>query len=348
MRDAAEALARLAVPIIVVALLLVLAFWRPRKHPVPVQVSDGPENEPYRVYTREFDLILPWADAISSLDSASPDAEQSNLGGANLLQANALRLQANALRRADTELDEQRAAGASERGEWVEKMRSAAHGIDPGDFAVALLIDQSGSMKGRPIAFAATAAALLVDLIAEFGGRSEVLGFSTAGWRGGYARQKWLEAGQPARPGRLCSLRHVIFKSAEEQALTDAARRAMAHADLLRENLDGEAILWAEERLAALPERHKILIVVSDGAPVDDSTLMHNGPSYLYRHVKTVLAAIEEARELTMGGLGINHRVEAFYPISEMVETPEELPGAGTRVLERLIAAAAHKAEPKA
>jgi cobaltochelatase CobT len=314
--------------------LVLLGYWGwLRRDKGSGCVEDGPEGEPYHVFTREFDLTLPWPEAIAGLAAASPDAERSYLQGPNPLDI-------EALKSADAMLEDWRASRPVERDELLERIRSAAGGREPGDFVVAVLIDQSGSMKGWSIAFASATAALLVDLVSEFGARSEVLGFSTAGWQGGFARRKWLEAGRPARPGRLCALRHVIFKSAEEPDLADAARHAMAHADLLRENVDGEAILWARERLAALPEQHKILLVVSDGAPVDDSTLYENGPSILYRHVEAVLAAVDESGELTIGGLGINHQVDVFYPVSAMVETPQGMPMAGARLLEKLVGAA--------
>ena len=204
-----------------------------------------------------------------------------------------------------------------------------------------MLIDQSGSMKGARIAWAAVLATRIVALLAELGARSEVLGFSTAGWHGGYAGRQWKEEGRPSRPGRLCALMHVVYKSADDEALDEEARNVMLNPALLRENIDGEAILRARDRLAARPEPHKLLILVSDGAPVDDVTLMHNGPSFLYRHAKAVVGEIEARGSPVLGAIGIGHRVDAWYPIAELIESPADLAPASISLLERLFTAVA-------
>jgi cobaltochelatase CobT len=321
------------VAILIVLSLLVALFARAWRTGRAISVDDGPEDEPYRVYTREFDLALSASEVLARLESASPDSSKDWLGGNNLDRTKAI-LETDAI------LADQQAKLAENRDAAVDRLRLAGAGIDPTEIVAALLIDQSGSMKGRPISLAAVTATLLTDLLSDFGARSEVLGFSTAGWQGGHARMKWLEAGRPARPGRLCALMHVIYKSAGEAALGDKARQVMVHADLLRENIDGEAIQWARERLDGYPEPHKLLIVISDGAPVDDSTLAENGPNFLYHHLMTVFREIETDDRLTLGGIGINHRVDEYYPLSETVLSPDDLPEAGARLLERLIAAA--------
>jgi cobaltochelatase CobT len=293
------------------------------------RVADGPEDEPYRVYTRDFDLELRGADVVAALPEASPDRERSHLHGnpstwkASIVRTNAL------LKRNDDVL-------------WAQLpgLRDTMRGLDPGDVAIALLIDQSGSMKGEPIVHAAAAADLFARLLAEVGIRNEVLGFSTAGWRGGRAYEAWKRAGRPERPGRLCALMHVVYKSVEEPALSEAAREAVVHPDLLRENVDGEAVLWARDRLAAMPARHRLLLVLSDGAPVDDATLEYNGPSILGRHIVKVLAEVE-AEGLIIGGVGLNHRVDRYYPRSEAVTALDRLPEAMVRVLERMLVATA-------
>jgi len=316
--------------VIVLYLLIALAArgWRTKR---VRPVDDGPDDEPYRAYTREFDLQLPAGEVLVRLESASPDSSKGWLGGEEFDRAKAL-LETEAI------LADQQAKLDANRDAALDRLRLAGAGIDAAKIVVALLIDQSGSMKGRPISLAAVTATLLTGLLSDLGARSEVLGFSTAGWHGGHARMKWLGAGRPARPGRLCALMHVIYKSAEEAVLGEEARHVMVHPDLLRENIDGEAIQWARERLDSRPEPHKLLIVVSDGAPVDDSTLAENGPNYLYRHLMTIFREIEADDRLTLGGIGINHRVEEYYPLSETVLSPDDLPEASVRLLEALIA----------
>lgn len=328
MGDAMEALARLAIPIAIVALLLIAAFRRPLKD--ARLESDGPEDEVYRVYTRDFDLEAPARDVLEKLADASPDEAKGWLKGPPL---DSLQPQLESM------LVQQRAALASDRGEVVAALRDAAGGVDPTDIVVAMLVDQSGSMKDERIMSAAVATTLMVELLDEMGTRSEVLSFSTAGWQGGHARVKWRKDGKPRRPGRVAALMHIIYKSADDPQLDEEARRVMVHPDLLRENIDGEAILWAWERLAARPEPRKILMVLSDGAPVDDSTLMQNGRSYLWRHLKAVLRQLAAEPNLVLGGVGIEHRVESLYPSSETVETLEDLPRACIRLSEKLLAA---------
>lgn len=333
MGDAAEALARLAVPIAVVAILLFLALRRPLA--AAVQVEDGPEDELYRVYTREFDLAIPAGQALDQLDTASPDAAKGWLKGS---QIGGQALQVELL------LAGQRKALAPDRDGLIAALRAALSAVDPAEIVVAMLVDQSGSMKDRRIASVAVTTSLIAELVDDLGARSEVLGFSSAGWKGGHARLKWLKEGKPKRPGRLAALMHVVYKSAAEPALGEQERGVMVHPDLLRENIDGEAILWAWDRLAARPEPRKVLIVISDGAPVDDSTLMENGPSYLYRHLKTVLRRMKEEPNLTLGGLGIEHRVASLYPLSEEVTKLDDMPRDGIRLLERLLAASSRVA----
>jgi cobaltochelatase CobT len=334
--DAVELLARLAVPIAIVALLLFLGLRRQRAAATPV--ADGPEDEIYKAYTREFDLVVPANQVLDMLDTASPDGAK---GWLYRDTSDWRPLQVESL------LARSRAALAAGREELIAALRGAAAGADPSDIVVTMLVDQSGSMKDDRIISVAVATTLIAELVHDLGARSEVLGFSTAGWRGGHARLKWLQEGRPERPGRLAALMHIVYKSAEDPSLDEEARRVMVHPDLLRENIDGEAIEWARARLAALPGQRKILIVISDGAPVDDSTLLQNELRYLYRHLTKVLAEIEEAGDLTIGGLGINHRVDAFYPLSETVDALEDLPEAGYRLLGKLIAASEPGVQPR-
>lgn len=299
-----------------------------RRRPVP----DGPEDEPYRIFTTEHDLELRGSELAAALPCASLDRRRGHLRR-DPAAWQAWIHHTNALLERNTDLlDDQ-----------LPVLRAAMAGLNSADLAVALLIDQSGSMKGGPIAQAAAAADLFARLLAELDVPNEVLGFSTAGWWGGRAFQTWKRAGRPQRPGRLCALLHVVYKSADEAALSDAAREAIVHPDMLRENVDGEAVLWARDRLRAIPGRHRLLLVLSDGAPVDDATLIHNGPSILHRHIQKVLAEAE-AEGLIIGGVGINHRVETYYPRSEAVTALDRLPEAMARVLERMLTDAAARA----
>jgi cobaltochelatase CobT len=193
------------------------------------------------------------------------------------------------------------------------------------DTAVAILVDQSGSMKGERIRQVAATVRGLADCLIHAHAKVEVLGFSTAGWQGSFARRDWIAAGRPNRPGRLCALLHILYKSADEAEFNEGSWQAMLNPDLLRENVDGEAILWSVERLKARPERRKILLVFSDGAPVDDSTLMENGRFYLWRHVQKIICEVEESSEIELAGIGVQHPVGEIYSLSRQIDTLENL-----------------------
>lgn len=259
-------------------------------------VSDGPLDEPYRVFTRAHDVELRATEIPDRLHTASPDrAEWRDIDGSGWRDAVHL-----AQRSAELQPPADAAIGAHLAG-------------DAGEFAVSLLIDQSGSMKGDAMAAVASAAWAFEAALSAAGVRTEILGFSTAGWRGGYARLAWLREGRPSRPGRLCALLHAIYKSVDDPAWAEQSQQAMLHPDLLRENIDGEALEWAAARLAAVPARHRLLIILSDGAAVDDSTLAENGLSYLERHLRKTIAQIEGSDEIILGALGIGYAVDRYY-----------------------------------
>lgn len=196
------------------------------------------------------------------------------------------------------------------------------------DTAVTLLIDNSGSMRGEPITMAAVCAEILGKTLERCGVKSEILGFTTRRWRGGRARNAWLDAGRPAQPGRLNELRHIIYKSADVPW-----RRArqnlglMLSDDLLKENIDGEALLWAHRRLLARPEPRRILMVISDGAPVDDSTMAANDNEYLIRHLHAVIGWIERQSPVELLAIGIGHDVTRYYSKAITLLRPEDLGG---------------------
>jgi cobaltochelatase CobT len=205
------------------------------------------------------------------------------------------------------------------------------------DTVVTLLIDNSGSMRGRPISVAATCADILARTLERCGVKSEILGFTTRAWKGGQSRELWLQSGKPATPGRLNDLRHIIYKSADSPW-----RRArknlglMMREGLLKENIDGEALDWAHKRLLARPEQRKILMMISDGAPVDDSTLSVNPGNYLEKHLRFVIDEIENRSPVELIAIGIGHDVTRYYRRAVTIVDAEELGGAMTEKLAEL------------
>jgi cobaltochelatase CobT len=205
------------------------------------------------------------------------------------------------------------------------------------DTVVSLLIDNSGSMRGRPIMVAALCADILARTLERCGVKTEILGFTTRAWKGGQARDLWIKAGKPPQPGRLNDLRHIIYKAAD--APWRRARRnlgLMMREGLLKENIDGEALIWAHQRLLGRPEARKILMVISDGAPVDDSTLSVNSGHYLERHLREVIAEIEGKSPVELIAIGIGHDVTRYYRRAVTIVDVEQLGGAMTEKLAEL------------
>jgi len=205
------------------------------------------------------------------------------------------------------------------------------------DTVVTLLIDNSGSMRGRPITVAATCADILARTLERCGVKVEILGFTTRAWKGGQSREAWLQAGKPINPGRLNDLRHIIYKSAD--APWRRARKnlgLMMREGLLKENIDGEALDWAFHRLLARPEQRKILMMISDGAPVDDSTLSVNPGHYLERHLRQKIEDVELRSPVELIAIGIGHDVTRYYRRALTIIDAEELGGAMTEKLAEL------------
>ncbi|MAC12703.1 MAG: cobaltochelatase subunit CobT [Sphingorhabdus sp.] len=196
------------------------------------------------------------------------------------------------------------------------------------DTVVTLLIDNSGSMRGRPIGIAAVSAEILARTLERCGVKTEILGFTTRAWKGGQSREDWLAADRPAQPGRLNDLRHIIYKRADEPW-----RRAkrnlglMMREGLLKENIDGEALLWAHNRIIARPEERRIMMVISDGAPVDDSTLSVNHGAYLEQHLRKVIEWIETRSPVQLVAIGIGHDVTRYYRRAVTIMDAEQLGG---------------------
>lgn len=196
------------------------------------------------------------------------------------------------------------------------------------DTVVTLLIDNSGSMRGRPISVAAMCGDILARTLERCGVKTEVLGFTTRAWKGGMSRERWVAAGRPPDPGRLNDLRHIVYKNADTPL-----RRArnnlglMLREGLLKENIDGEALLWAWKRLSRRPEKRRILMVISDGAPVDDSTFSTNPASFLEDHLRSVINRIEASTDTELLAIGIGHDVTRYYRNSVTLNNAEELGG---------------------
>jgi cobaltochelatase CobT len=207
------------------------------------------------------------------------------------------------------------------------------------DTVVTLLLDNSGSMRGRPIMVAAMCADILARTLERCAVKTEILGFTTRAWKGGQSRERWIADGKPPHPGRLNDLRHIVYKAADEP--WRRARRnlgLMMREGLLKENIDGEALMWAHNRLVARPEQRRILMVISDGAPVDDSTLSVNAGNYLERHLRHVIEEIEDKSSVELTAIGIGHDVTRYYRKAVTIVDAEQLGGAMTEQLIGLFA----------
>jgi cobaltochelatase CobT len=277
-----------------------------------VMVEDGPADEPYRIFTREFDRMIAATDLPAVLRETSPDVAK------GYLEKNDWKWRAQIARAED--IYGQLAEPLPLEGREVDTLRDAA---------VLLMIDQSGSMRGEPMAWVAAGVRRLSDELGRRGANVAVAGYTTAGWHGGFARRKWRRERRPARPGRLCALLHIIYRPFDSTSLDEGAWRQMLNPDVLRENVDGEALEWGADYLKNRPERRRILLVVSDGAPVDDATLFANGPSYMHRHFLKVRDTLLDAKTPELLAIGVGHRVSEFYPVSREAVDAGELAEAG-------------------
>ncbi|WP_420960569.1 cobaltochelatase subunit CobT [Brucella sp. IR073] len=301
----------------------------------------------YQVFTQEFDETVEATDLCDEAEldrlRAFLDKQLSNLQGVVGRLANRLqrRLMAQQNRSWDFDLEE----GYLDPGRLVRVVIDPTQPLsykqerdtDFRDTVVTLLIDNSGSMRGRPITVAATCADILARTLERCGVKVEILGFTTRAWKGGQAREAWLSRGKPANPGRLNDLRHIIYKAAD--APWRRARRnlgLMMREGLLKENIDGEALIWAHQRLIGRPEQRKILMMISDGAPVDDSTLSVNPGNYLERHLRAVIEEIETRSPVELIAIGIGHDVTRYYRRAVTIVDAEELAGAMTEQLASL------------
>jgi len=314
------------------------------------QAPQAPHSEAdpnYKVYTTEFD------EEIHAEDLADPvelerlrsylDQQLEPLKGAVNRLANRLqrRLMAQQNRSWEFDLEE----GILDAARLSRVVTSPTTPLsfkqekdtDFRDTVVTLLIDNSGSMRGRPISIAAICADVLARTLERSQVKCEILGFTTRAWKGGRSREKWLEDGRPATPGRLNDLRHIIYKSADAPWRRSRPNLGlMMKEGLLKENIDGEALEWAHRRMTARPEARRILMVISDGAPVDDSTLSVNPASTLEKHLREVNGMIEKRKQVDLIAIGIGHDVTRYYQHAVTITDVEQLAGAMTEQLASL------------
>jgi cobaltochelatase CobT len=298
---------------------------------------EGPRTT-YRVFTTRHDEIVAAHDLCDTeelsrlrlmLDQQVRPIQPLIVKLANRLQR---RLMAQQARSWDFDLEE----GILDAARLARIVASPSHPLSykrekPMDFrdtVVTLLLDNSGSMRGRPITLAAISADILARTLERCGVKTEILGFTTRAWKGGLSRDEWVKRGKPHLPGRLNDLRHIIYKAADEP--WRRARRnlgLMLREGLLKENIDGEALLWAHARLVARTEQRRILMVISDGAPVDDSTLSVNPGNYLEEHLRAVIHWIEAQGDIELTAIGIGHDVTRYYRRAVTIADTEQLGG---------------------
>ena len=316
--------------------------WRPN-----VSVLDDPGSFGYQVFSRAFDETveaheLCETDELERLRSFL-DKQLQSLHGAVARLANRLqrKLLAQQSRGWEFDLDEGLLDAARLPRVVMDPMSALTfkqeQDTDFRDTVVTLLLDNSGSMRGRPIMVAACCADILARTLERCGVKVEILGFTTRAWKGGQSREQWLKSGKPSTPGRLNDLRHIIYKPAD--APWRRARRnlgLMMREGLLKENIDGEALAWAHRRLLGRPEQRRILMMISDGAPVDDSTLSVNSGNYLERHLRQVIEEIELRSPVELIAIGIGHDVTRYYRRAVTITGAEELAGAMTDKLSEL------------
>ncbi|MDA0229854.1 MAG: cobaltochelatase subunit CobT [Proteobacteria bacterium] len=318
-----------------------------RRRMLPGDGPDGERGPIYTSYTSEFDEVVNASDLcdIEELGRlrAQLDQQLSQLQGVIGRLANRLqrRLMAHQVRAWEFDLEE----GLLDAGRLARIITQPLHPLTYKtekemrfrDTVVTLLIDNSGSMRGRPILVATMCADILARTLERCGVKVEILGFTTRAWKGGQARERWLAQGRPRNPGRLNDLRHIVYKNADEP--WRRARKGlglMLREGLLKENIDGEALLWAHERLIGRMEERRVIMVISDGAPVDDSTLSVNPRNYLERHLRSVIQWIEVSSPVQLLAIGIGHDVTRYYQHAVTITDAEQLGGTMTEKLAEL------------
>jgi cobaltochelatase CobT len=308
------------------------------QYPPDLSGKNTSDESRYRAFTNEFDEVVDAedlcdADELNRL-RAQLDDQLSHLQSVVSKLANRLqrRLMAKQTRSWEFDLEEGILDAARLARVIANPTNSLSYKWEKQapfrDTVVSLLIDNSGSMRGRPITVAAISADILARTLERCGVKVEILGFTTRAWKGGQSRERWLTSGKPPNAGRLNDLRHIIYKSAD--APWRRARRSlglMLREGILKENIDGEALMWAHDRLLARPEQRRMLMVISDGAPVDDSTLSVNAGNYLERHLREVIEYIENRSPVQLVAVGIGHDVTRYYQRAVTLVDAEQLGG---------------------
>lgn len=317
----------------------------PLEPPAPQPISDADPD--YKVSTTEFDEEIAAEDLAEPIElerlRAYLDQQLEPLKGAVSRLANKLQRRLQAQQNRSWEFD--REEGILDAGRLARIVASPTTPLsfkvekdtDFRDTVVTLLLDNSGSMRGRPISIAAICADVMARTLERCDVKVEILGFTTKAWKGGQSREKWLGEGRGATPGRLNDLRHIIYKSADAPwRRTRPNLGLMMKEGLLKENIDGEALEWAHRRITARHEQRKVLMVISDGAPVDDSTLSVNPANYLEKHLRDVIAMVEKRKAVELVAIGIGHDVTRYYERAVTITDVEQLAGAMTEQLASL------------
>ena len=300
--------------------------------------TDLPANFDYKVFSEAFDEVVAAQDLCDEEEltrlRAYLDAQLKGLQGIVTKLAN--RLQRRLMAQQNRSWDFDQEEGMLDAARLARVVVSPGHSlsykierdVEFKDTVVTLLIDNSGSMRGRPISIAAISADVMARTLERCGVKVEILGFTTRAWKGGQSREAWLSAGKPAHPGRLNDLRHIVYKKADEPYRRGRKNLGlMMREGLLKENIDGEALLWAHARLLARQEDRRILMVISDGAPVDDSTLSVNSAGYLEAHLRKVIDWIERQSPVQLVAIGIGHDVTRYYRRAVTIMDVEQLGG---------------------
>ncbi|WP_239805563.1 cobaltochelatase subunit CobT [Croceicoccus hydrothermalis] len=300
--------------------------------------TELPDDFDYKAFSNDFDEIVAAHDLCDEEELARLrtylDAQLKGLQGIVTRLANRLQRRLMAQQNRSWDFDQEEGLLDAARLARVVTMpgQALSYKVERDqefkDTVVTLLIDNSGSMRGRPISIAAISADVLARTLERCGVKTEILGFTTRAWKGGQAREQWLAKGKPENPGRLNDLRHIVYKQADEP--WRRARRnlgLMMREGLLKENIDGEALLWAHSRLLARPEDRRIMMVISDGAPVDDSTLSVNSAGYLEMHLRKVIEWIEKKSPVQLVAIGIGHDVTRYYRRAVTIMDAEQLGG---------------------